>query len=407
MGGASSAPARAEQALLRGGYSWYLKWCSRREQVPKISIYTQDVPIGDSQHIHTVEYVKEDDRPPTDDQDNNDDPPLVCMHGFGTGVGIYYAALPALADRWRGRVIAIDTLGCGQSSRPRWELGHGEACNVADAEDFFVGGLERWRVAMKIDRMVLMGHSLGGYLAVAYAERYPKHVDRLVLVSAVGTPEPPSELVERHENAPFPFSLLLSLWADGWSPFTVAKLGLADAILSRYVHARFSNASWVLKEPLKQYLIGTWTGGNNSAGGYAHATLLRPGGLGELAYAREPMGTTRIPGLPDGLRISAIYGERDWMDWRHMARVRANLTIRRARREGSGPTIEILHVANANHNVQVDNPLGFVDAVIATCRRRGARGDGTNSPDGKMYGEQYWPEDRAVVGGSSQGTTGG
>ena len=134
----------------------------------------------------------------------------------------------------------------------------------------------------------------------------------------------------RTRRSPSRSSSRFGLTGGAHSPLLV---GLADAILSRYVHARFSNASWVLKEPLKQYLIGTWTGGNNSAGGYAHATLLRPGGLGELAYAREPMGTTRIPGLPDGLRISAIYGERDWMDWRHMARVRANLTIRRARRK--------------------------------------------------------------------------
>jgi pimeloyl-ACP methyl ester carboxylesterase len=29
--------------------------------------------------------------------------------------------------------------------------------------------------------MILCGHSLGGYLSFAYAERYPQHVDRLIL----------------------------------------------------------------------------------------------------------------------------------------------------------------------------------------------------------------------------------
>ena len=41
-------------------------------------------------------------------------------------------------------------------------------------------------------------------------------------------------------------------------------------------------------------------------------------GVGEVAYARMPMGSTRIPNLAV-VRISAIYGECDWMsnqcDW--------------------------------------------------------------------------------------------
>merc|ERR1711998_541985 len=100
------------------------------------------------------------------------------------------------------------------------------------------------------------------------------------------------------------------------------------------------------------------------------------------------MGKKRIPSLAVG-RISAIYGERDWMDWRHMAKVRRG--IEESGR--SGPHIEILHVADSNHNVQVDNPLGFVDAVMATC-------EGGKSADGKMFGRRYYAEDRR--GGSAQ-----
>ena len=51
------------------------------------------------------------------------------------------------------------------SSRPRWHLGHGANCRVAEVEDFFVDGLERWRKAMNLEQMVLC-HSLG-YIAVA------------------------------------------------------------------------------------------------------------------------------------------------------------------------------------------------------------------------------------------------
>ena len=215
--------------------------------------------------------------------------------------------------------------------------------------------------------MVLMGHSVGGYLAVAYAEKYPERVEvtawgsnryctlallpplalvppctgnycwltvaelwsrqRLVLVSPVGVPQPPERLKEAHSEAPFMFKMVLSAWKSGFSPFTVAKLGLGHFILSRYVQMRFSDASWVAKPELEAYFYGSWTGDANSAGGYAHATLLRPGGVGELAYARKPLGAQRIPALRVG-RISALYGERDWMDWRNMAAVKKAISER-------------------------------------------------------------------------------
>jgi len=260
---------------------------------------------------------------------------------------------------------------------------------VDEAEEFFLDGLEKWRQAMKLDKMTLMGHSLGGYLAVAYAQKHPQRVERLVLVSAVGTPEPPPELEEAQAQAAWPFRMVLGAWRSGWSPFSVAKLGLGSMMLGGYVRMRFSDASWVLKPELKEYLLGSWTDGANSGGGYAHATLLRPGGMGELAYAREPMGPTRLPSLA-GMRVSAIYGEYDWMDWRNMAKVRRAVE---AAGKG-GPRIEILHVADANHNVQVDNPLGFVDAVMATCEGGGGKGGGA---DGKMFGRRYVIEDSGAT----------
>ena len=369
----------AEKRLLRAGHNWYTTWratypstSGEQETVHEAS----DVAIGSDQTIHTVEFST---------VQASDGLPLVCMHGFATGLGIYYAALPALASRWRGRVFALDSLGCGLSSRPKWCLGHGQDCLVEDAENFFIDGLERWRASMRIEKMVLMGHSLGGYLAVAYAERHPDRVERLVLVSAVGVPEPPSELAEAHRRAPLPFRILLGAWAGGWSPFSFAKLGLANVMLGRYVQFRFAERSWVLKPELQAYFVGSWTAGDTSAGGTAHSTLLVPGGLGELAYARTPMGPSRIPSLK--VDLTAIYGEHDWMDWRHMAKVRSAIEQARAAAGHEGPRIEIFHVADANHNVQVDNPLGFVDAVMAS-------GQGKRQMDGKLFGREYHATDR-------------
>jgi hypothetical protein len=59
-----------------------------------------DVPLitllKKNQHIHTIEY--------TCGTPQLDAPALVCIPGFGFGAALYYAALPALAERWAALV---------------------------------------------------------------------------------------------------------------------------------------------------------------------------------------------------------------------------------------------------------------------------------------------------------------
>jgi abhydrolase domain-containing protein 5 len=60
------------------------------------------------------------------------------------------------------------------------------AKNREEAEDFFLDSLAAWRKEMKMPKMILMGHSLGGYLAATYALRYPEDVEHLILVCPAG-----------------------------------------------------------------------------------------------------------------------------------------------------------------------------------------------------------------------------
>ncbi len=49
-----------------------------------------------------------------------------------------------------------------------------------------VDDLEALRIHLKLDRLLLFGHSWGGMLAMAYAAKYPQRVDRLILVGPGG-----------------------------------------------------------------------------------------------------------------------------------------------------------------------------------------------------------------------------
>lgn len=45
--------------------------------------------------------------------------------------------------------------------------------DLSQAERFFTDSLDEWREKMGIEKMTLIGHSLGGYIVSAYALKYP------------------------------------------------------------------------------------------------------------------------------------------------------------------------------------------------------------------------------------------
>lgn len=54
------------------------------------------------------------------------------------------------------------------------------------AENFFITALDKWRETMGLEKVILMGHSMGGYLAATYALQHPERVQHLVLVCPAG-----------------------------------------------------------------------------------------------------------------------------------------------------------------------------------------------------------------------------
>ena len=117
---------------------------------------------------------------------------LVMLHGYGAGLGFFYKNFEGLSRIHGWKVYALDLLGMGRSSRPPFKLkAKDRQASIAEAEAWFIDALEEWRMQKKIDRFTLLGHSLGGYMAVAYALKYPGHLKKLILASPVGIPEDP------------------------------------------------------------------------------------------------------------------------------------------------------------------------------------------------------------------------
>lgn len=277
---------------------------------------------------------------------------LVILHGYGAGLGFFYKNFEGLSRVKGWKVYALDLLGMGRSSRPPFKL-HSkdrQKC-ITEAENWFIDALEEWRVQRKIDRFTLVGHSLGGYMSVAYALKYPGHLNKLILASPVGIPEDPyavnSEMPEPTEstlaneisqdqqadiksvsNPKIPESAkqgdnnnflnarsktqetskngdktpptasrkplprwLTYLWDANISPFSLVRWSglLGPRFVSGWTSRRFSHLATEEAQALHNYAYSLFR--QRGSGEYALAYILAPG-----AFARSPL-IRRIQGV--------------------------------------------------------------------------------------------------------------
>lgn len=260
---------------------------------------------------------------------------LVMLHGYGAGLGFFYKNFEPLSRLKGWQLHALDMLGMGRSTRPAFRIKTKKREDaIKEAEDWFVDALEEWRVKRKIDRFTLLGHSLGGYMAVAYALKYPGHLNKLILASPVGIPEDPyavtAEMPEPSESTmtnevtqdqqkiaessatdpnvpkvsnsnivtasarvppehdrPLRRSLpkwFAYLWDANISPFTLVRWAgpFGPRLVSGWTSRRFSHLPAEEARSLHDYAYSIFS--LRGSGEYALAYILAPG-----AFARSPL----------------------------------------------------------------------------------------------------------------------
>jgi len=113
--------------------------------------------------------------------------PLILLHGIGSGSASWVHQLEGLATRFR--LIAWDAPGYAQSTHLP-----AEAPSAAD----YAGALASFLAALGIDRIALVGHSLGALIAARHAASAAARVDRLILLNpARGYGNAPAEVRTR------------------------------------------------------------------------------------------------------------------------------------------------------------------------------------------------------------------
>ena len=349
---------------------------------------------------------------------------LVMLHGYGAGLGFFYKNFEALSRLPHWKLYALDLPGMGRSSRPPFRIRAKEREDkVREAESWFVDALEEWRKEKGIDKMTLLGHSLGGYLAVCYALKYPGHLNKLILASPVGVPEDPyavredmpepgdstmqNEFTQNAEDVvsttqpagakkapprPLP-KWLVTLWDANISPFSIVRLSgpLGPRLVSGWTSRRFSQLPPSEAQALHDYSYSLFR--QRGSGEYALAYILAPG-----AFARSPLirkihgvgrqyldvhqqsssspDVTHSPSRPreTGIPVVMMYGEHDWMDVSggreseekmRAERTKALANASEQEKRSENGDVKVTVIRKAGHHVYLDGWEQFNNEILA------------------------------------------
>ncbi|XP_068425443.1 1-acylglycerol-3-phosphate O-acyltransferase ABHD5 [Clinocottus analis] len=270
--------------------------------------------------------------------------PIVLLHGFGGGVGLWAQNLDALSQH--RPVFAVDLLGFGQSSRPLFST------DAREAEDQFVESIEQWRAKVGLESMILLGHNLGGFLAVSYAIKHPGRVKHMVLVEPWGFPENPDAAAAADRPTPVWIKALGSMF----SPFNpLAGLRLVGPLGPGLVQT--------LRPDFKKKFSSMFS--DNTVTEYIyHLNVQSPSGetafnnmTVNYGWAVRPM-LQRMDQLQPDIPISIVYGSRSSID------SDSGSSIKEMRPRSH---VESITIRGAGHYVYADQPEDFNHRVLQAC----------------------------------------
>lgn len=123
---------------------------------------------------------------------NTRGPVIVLVHGLTTPEYVWDELVPGLTELGF-QIISYDLFGRGYSDRPKG----------AQDRTFFLRQLNDVLDAMDVpENFTLMGYSMGGSIATAYAQTHPERVDRLILLASAGLDHSPNKMAAFLRDTP-------------------------------------------------------------------------------------------------------------------------------------------------------------------------------------------------------------
>jgi len=243
-------------------------------------------------------------------------------------------------------LYTFDLLGFGQSSRPKFSQ------KTSKAEEQFISSIEEWREALGIKKMILLGHSFGGYLAAGYTLKYPNRVKSLLLVDPWGF----EGFSQRVQELPCYIRFLLALFSCcGCNPlFVVRGAGPYGPRLVRKSRSDFRQRYNIVtsqdKHAVHNYIYHCNAASPSGEEGFRSLTE-------HTVFPLNPM-LNRISDLDVSIPLIFIYGQHSWIG------------------EGAGyetkrilpnHLVKVFVIKGAAHHVYADQPAEFHEIVNQVC----------------------------------------
>ena len=117
---------------------------------------------------------------------------ILFIHGLGSSPIVWRDIPQALSEHFH--TITVDLIGFGGSDKPELNYTIG----------YFVQFIQNFLRQIGIndgDKITIIGHSLGGYIAIEYAIKNREHIDKLVLIDTSGMLDRPTPLLEQYLDA--------------------------------------------------------------------------------------------------------------------------------------------------------------------------------------------------------------
>ncbi|ACS99692.1 alpha/beta fold hydrolase [Paenibacillus sp. JDR-2] len=239
-------------------------------------------------------------------------PVVVLLHGYCGSSAYWEQVVEPLARH--ARIIALDLRGHGRSSG---ETGPEET----NAMELYADDLSAMLDQLKINKACVLGHSLGGYITLAFAERFEEKLSAFGLVHS--TPLPDSDAAkENRDNA------VAAIKKDGVGAFVE---GLVPKLYSP------DNKSAMPDQVERSIAIGRGTSASGAIGAAK--------GMKERPDRTEVLKQTSLP-------VLLLAGEQD-----QIIPVERTFVI-----DGANVTREKL--AEAGHMGMVERPEAFAEAVL-------------------------------------------
>ncbi|MBW1658219.1 alpha/beta fold hydrolase [Flavobacterium quisquiliarum] len=110
---------------------------------------------------------------------------IIFLHGFLENKKMWKDYVDFFSDKYR--IITIDLLGHGESD----SLGY-----VHEMEDN-ANAVNEVLEYLKIEKATILGHSMGGYVGLAFAELYPQKIQKLILLNSTSKEDNPEKKINR------------------------------------------------------------------------------------------------------------------------------------------------------------------------------------------------------------------